>query len=142
MTTKRKFKTRFDFDQVKTVIEGDSKTKSEFQKDADINNILKKYNTTGQLPAMIAAEPSYGDFSEAPDYLEAMAIVIKAQDQFHALPADVRDRFGNDPSAFLQFASDPNNSDAMVRMGLATAKKIEPASPAPPQPEAKPKAEG
>lgn len=37
------------------------------------------------------------------DCFEALNTVIEAQEQFDALPAKVRERFGNDPEAMLEF---------------------------------------
>lgn len=97
-----------------------SLTKQQFKEDADINNILRKYETQGLLPELMAGEPQYGDFTEVPEYLEALNIVNTAQQQFAALPSEVRDRFGNDPARFLEFTSNPENSEELVKMGLAT----------------------
>lgn len=91
-------------------------------KDCDVNEILKRFEKTGQLPDMIQADPQYGDFSNAPDYHAAMDICVKAQEQFDALDAHVRKRFGNDPAMFLEFATDPANQEELIKMGLAKVK--------------------
>lgn len=99
-------------------------TKQSFKDECDINNIMKKYKNTGMLPEMIKTQPQYGDFSEVSDYMESMNIVLKAQEQFQNLSADVRNRFQNDPALFLDFANDPKNGEEMVKMGLATKKEM------------------
>lgn len=99
-------------------------TKQSFKDECDINNIMKKYKNTGMLPEMIKTQPQYGDFSEVSDYMESMNIVLKAQEQFQNLSADVRNRFQNDPAQFLDFANDPKNGEEMVKMGLATKKEV------------------
>jgi phage internal scaffolding protein len=101
-----------------------SLTQQQFKEESDINNILKKFENTGQLPEMIKAQPQYGDFSTVPDYQEAMHTISKAVEQFEALSSKIRDRFQNNPENFLAFATDPTNVDEMVSMGLAEAKKI------------------
>jgi phage internal scaffolding protein len=61
----------------------------------------------------------YGDFSSVPDYQEAMNTVIHAQDQFNALPANIRKEFDHDPEKMLAFCSDPTNLEKMRELGLA-----------------------
>ncbi|QXP08422.1 MAG: internal scaffolding protein [Arizlama microvirus] len=99
-------------------------TKQSDAKDCDINSIFKKYERSGQLPDMIVRDGRYGDFSEVPDYQDALNIVKTAEDQFKALDVDVRNRFGNDPAAFLAFATDPRNVDELGRMGLLKPEAI------------------
>lgn len=105
------------------IVCGKGRTKQSFRDDCDINNILKKYNKTGQLPGLIKTNPQYGDFSEVGTYQDALAVVLHAQSQFEGLPSAVRARFSNDPASFLAFATNPQNGEEMVRMGLATKKK-------------------
>lgn len=100
-----------------------SKVKQQFAEEMNINNIMRKYNRTGILPDLIKQNPVYADFSNVPDYQESLNRVILAQEQFMALPADVRKRFGNDPEQFLNFAQDPSHVEEMIEMGLATRKE-------------------
>lgn len=99
-------------------------TKQADAKDADINNILKRYERTGELPLMIAKEARYGDFSDPLDYQSALNLVKLAEEQFNALEAHIRNRFDNDPAKFLAFATDPKNLDEMVKLGLAVRKPL------------------
>lgn len=89
------------------------------KEECDINNIMKKFERTGQLPDMIKTNPKYGDFSEPLSYQEAQNIVIHANEQFAALSAKVRERFSNNPQKFLEFCHDPENAQEMVKLGLA-----------------------
>ncbi|AXH73339.1 MAG: internal scaffolding protein [Microviridae sp.] len=98
-------------------------TKQSFKEECDINSIVEKAQRTGQLPQMIAKDPMYGDFSGAMDYQSALNLVLKAESQFMGLEARVRDRFMNDPSAFLAFMEDPNNGPEIVKLGLAAPRK-------------------
>lgn len=100
-----------------------SMTKQNHKAECDIHNILKRFNETGQLPDMIRENPQYGDFSNVKDYQESLEIVIKAEEQFAALPAKVRDRFNNNPAMFLEFATNPENGRELVKLGLATENK-------------------
>jgi phage internal scaffolding protein len=94
-----------------------SLTKQSFRDECDINNILRKFNVTGELPAG-SVQPQYGDFSGITDYQSALNAVMAAQDSFLALPAKVRARFDNDPALFVDFASDEANRDEMKALGL------------------------
>lgn len=102
-----------------------SMAKQSFRDECDINNVLKKYNKTGQLPDLIKQNPQYGDFSEAPDYQDALNLVILAEQQFNALPAHARKRFNNDPAEFLAFVHNSDNAEEMVSLGLATKRPVD-----------------
>lgn len=97
-------------------------TKQSFKDECDVNNILKLYEQTGQLPDLIKQNAQYGDFSDVVGYQEALNTVMHAQEQFEALSSAVRERFNNDPAKFLAFMEDEKNVDEAVRMGLATAR--------------------
>ena len=94
-----------------------SRTQQNFKEECDINTILKRFNVTGQLPVS-PLQPEYGDFSGVTDYHSALNAVMAAQDAFNALPATVRNRFANDPAAFVDFCSDEANRDELRDMGL------------------------
>jgi len=94
-----------------------SLTKQSFRDECDINNILRKFNVTGQLP-IGSVQPQYGDFSGITDYQSALNAVMAAQDSFLELPAKIRAKFDNDPALFVEFASDEANRDEMKAMGL------------------------
>lgn len=95
------------------------KTKSEFKEECDLNVLMARYKKTGILPAGRNAMPQYFDASEVPDFHQAMQLVIDAEVAFMRLPASVRKQFGNDPTAFLEYATDPKNVDQMRKWGLA-----------------------
>ena len=119
------FRTRYEkFPRRRTAIEGISKTQQQFKEECDINNIMKKFAKTGELPHMMKTEPRYGEFADVPDYLEAMNTVAHANEQFAALSSQVRKRFGNDPQEFLAFATNGENAEEMIKMGLATRRPM------------------
>jgi len=94
-----------------------SRTQQSFRDECDINNILRQFNVTGELPVG-SVQPQYGDFSGITDYQSALNSVMAAQDSFLALPAKVRAKFDNDPAVFLDFVSDEANKDEMKALGL------------------------
>jgi phage internal scaffolding protein len=97
-----------------------TRTHQSFKDECDINGIVKKAQSTGVLPSLIKENPQYGDFSDPLDYQQSLNVIIRANEQFDALPSHVRARFANDPQNFLMFTADPKNLPEMVKMGLAT----------------------
>lgn len=104
-------------DLAKLVFTSPSRTKQSFRDECDINNILRQFNVTGQLPVG-SVQPQYGDFSGITDYQSALNAVMAAQDSFLELPAKVRAKFDNDPAVFLDFVSDEANKDELKALGL------------------------
>jgi len=104
-------------DLAKLVFTRSSRTKQSFRDECDINNILRQFNVTGELP-IGSVQPQYGDFSGITDYQSALNAVMAAQDSFLQLPAKVRAKFDNDPALFVEFASDEANRDEMKALGL------------------------
>ncbi|AXH78124.1 MAG: internal scaffolding protein [Microviridae sp.] len=87
--------------------------------DADINNIVRRFGLTGQLPQGIRA-PTFSDFSECVlDYQTALNAIKEAETSFLALPATVRERFSHDPQKLVEFCSDEANAAEMRSLGLA-----------------------
>ncbi|QXP08268.1 MAG: internal scaffolding protein [Arizlama microvirus] len=100
-------------------------TKQSDLKDSDINAIFKRFEKTGQLPNMIAKNPAYGDFTNVPDYQDALHIVMQSNDQFANLDVNLRNRFDNDPAKFLEFATDPKNVEELAKLGLLKPEIVE-----------------
>lgn len=92
-------------------------TRQEDKESCDINLIVKQYVTTGELPPVVA-NAQYGDFASGVDFREAQDIIVKAREQFDAMPSDIRDRFRNDPALFMDFVHDRNNVEECRKMGL------------------------
>lgn len=91
--------------------------KQEFKDECDINEVLRKFNVTGQLPSNVRL-PSYGDFTGIGDFQQALAAIEMARESFAAMPATVRRRFDNDPGSFVDFFSDPANLAEARSLGL------------------------
>jgi len=99
-------------------------TQQHYKDETDINNILRQFNITGQLP-QAALSPRYGDFTGIVDYQTALNAVIAAEDGFMTLPADLRAQFGNDPEQLINFLDNPDNKDQAIKLGLIDGKLIE-----------------
>ncbi len=85
--------------------------------ECDINTIMERFGQTGQLPQTPLA-PSYGDFSGVMDYHTAMNAIIAAEEQFDALPAQLRARFDNDPAKLIDFLEIDSNRQEAESLGL------------------------
>lgn len=116
---------------------GPSKAKQEFGVESDINVIMKRYITTGQLPMWVQnAQPVFADVSEIGDFADVLRRVTAAKEAFAQLPAHVRSRFQNQPEQLVEFLQDPGNRDEAVKLGLVPAppvvqpKAAEPVKPA------------
>ena len=88
-----------------------------FKEECDINTILQKFNITGLLPEQTLS-PLYGDFSGIGDYHTALNRVIAAQEEFDALPAQIRARFDNDPANLIEFLENSENRPEAEELGL------------------------
>jgi phage internal scaffolding protein len=98
-----------------------------YKDECDINTILQKFNITGLLPQS-PLSPRYGDFTGIGDYHTALNRVIAAQDEFEALPAQIRARFDNDPANLIEFLENSDNREEAEKLGLlekATAEVVE-----------------
>lgn len=101
-----------------TVPEGASLTQKHQAHDTDINVIVKRFGVTGMLPQRTEAL-NLEAFDDIFDYQTAMNAVVAADKAFELVPAEIRNRFGNDPQKFVEFASDPRNAEELVRLKLA-----------------------
>lgn len=94
-----------------------------FKDECDINTIVRRFGITGELPSDLNM-PQSGDFTGFPDFHSAMNMVVKAQEEFMRLPADMRDRFANDPGRLMAFLDDPNNREEAVKLGLVASSVV------------------
>lgn len=111
-------------------------TDQSFKEECDINTIMLRYQSTGEMPRIDERDPQWLDVTGM-DFQAHMDFILEANEMFAELPSAIRDRFGNDPAAFLDFTSDESNREEMARMGLLTPEATEAilyppvASPAP-----------
>ena len=95
-----------------------------FKEECDINTILQKFNITGLLPEQ-PISPRYGDFTGIGDYHTAMNRVLAVQDEFEALPAQIRARFENDPAQLIEFLDNSDNRPEAEQLGLVEKAAVE-----------------
>lgn len=116
-----------------------SRTKQHFKNETNINQIMARYRQTGLLPPGSRKAAQYGDFTGPESYLEAVAIIQQAQEQFDMLPSKARNAYQGDPSQLLyDVAAAPTNADTKRKLQELGILKGE--TPAPP-PADKPKDE-
>lgn len=73
------------------------------QKDeCDINVIMRRFGATGAVPAGVAGAV-YGDFSSILEFEDALELVERAQAGFMTLPAEIRQRFENNPANLVRY---------------------------------------
>lgn len=99
-------------------------TDQSFRDECDINTIMARYQSTGELPVLNGTQGQWLDVTEM-DFQTHMDFILDAQHLFDELPSSIRDRFGNDPGAFLGFASDESNRSELAKMGLLTPEATE-----------------
>ncbi len=109
---------------VPLICKGKGRTKQAMSAECDVNLIMKKYQKTGAISHFRNNSGEYG-FASGIDFHSAMNIIVKAQTMFSDLPSSIRNKFGNDPAAFLDFAQDPDNADAMAELGLIEAPEVD-----------------
>lgn len=117
MSTKLKIRKAYEYGHKSTVDTGPGLTEQAHKKECDMNYILKDYRKTGLIRHAKEYQGKYDDVS-VQDFQEAMFTVKNAQNMFNELPADIRQRFGNDPGAFLGFVQNPDNKTEMEKMGI------------------------
>lgn len=136
-----KFQTQYTTDRAWSLLFAtdnteESLTQQSDKDECDINVIMAKYGTTGQVPQVLE-QGIYGDFTEITDYRSALDMVRRADAAFHEVPAEIRKRFDNDPAKFVEFVQNPDNIEELEKLGLAiprTKSQTAPASTPPQEP--------
>lgn len=103
-----------------TVCREKSMTRQSDAEGADINQIMRRYEKTGVLP-LDTREAVFTDVSAIGSYRDALEVMQKAQEGFLALAPAIREQFFNDPVAFLDFASRPENRAELEKLGVLEA---------------------
>lgn len=88
-----------------------------FAEECDINEIVRRFGLTGQLPQNYSM-PVSGDFTGITDFQSAMEMVAKAREAFAELPGEMRARFENDPQRLMRFLEDEKNREEAIELGL------------------------
>ncbi|AXH77459.1 MAG: internal scaffolding protein [Microviridae sp.] len=85
--------------------------------EVDINKIVARIQKTGLFPER-RGEPFFGDVSDLGGLADAYRKVQESKELFMEFPADIREKFQNDPIKMISFLEDENNFDKAVEIGL------------------------
>lgn len=96
----------------------ESLAQQHFKDETDINRIVKQFVATGMVNASTRQALDPQTFYDVMDYQSALEAVRAADEVFMQLPAELRERFGNDASSFVDFALDPVNAAEIRALGL------------------------
>ena len=102
---------------VESINEEPTLTQQQFKEQCDINNIIKNYHQTGELP-LSKKVGQFLDVSNVQDYQTSLQTVFEAQQAFDALPSKIRSRFENDPNQLIAFIEDDANHEEALKLGL------------------------
>lgn len=108
--------------------DGVSMVQQHLKDEVDVNTIVRRFGITAEMP-FGATGGVYGDFTDVTDFESAKARILRAEEGFMKLPAEVRERFANDPGAIVRFAQDRSESEFLEAM------RWEPVAPSTPAPE-------
>lgn len=104
------------------------KTVQAAKDEVDINKIMQRIEK-GQMMDMLKDDGRFEDISEFEGLENAIIKVGKANEYFMDLPAEVRERFNNDPVDLIEFLQDEENRAEAEKLGLVNPKEAgEPAS--------------
>lgn len=92
-------------------------TEQNVKAQCDVNNIIKRYDRSGVLTHITNIEAKFGDMTGA-DFQAMQNQVATARSMFSSLPAEIRNRFDNEPSKLLEFMEHEENRDEAIKMGL------------------------
>jgi len=107
------------------IIEGEEIRVEQSHKDeVNINNIVKRAGGMELIAKVNALTQFEYDDVTGNDFQESMNAIIKARDTFDQVPSEIRKQFDNDPAKFMDFVHNPDNSDALIEMGLKKAPEV------------------
>lgn len=100
-----------------------SLTKQYFKDECDINNVIKRFTETGQIPVQNNLDPQYGD---APDFdlKTALDLVKNAHREFDELSPQNKQLFDNDSQNYLNFLQEYSESPEIFSEPLKSESDI------------------
>lgn len=119
-----KFRTKETAIRIKKEFLKPSKTEQHHKERCDVNKIVSKYVRTGIIDHIKDRSGIYGDISGVEDFRGCLQKVQNVTNHFMSLPAEIRDKFSNNPAKFLDYLKDPKNYDEIVELGLAVPRPI------------------
>ncbi len=118
--------------RVQVHFQNPSLTKQYFKDECDINNIVNKFQETGNIPLQNNMDPQYGDAPDL-DLKTALDLVHNLNAEFNDLNLDIQEKFGHDPKKYAQFLSNyeisPESFDSGLNQNSDTSVSKPPAEP-------------
>ncbi len=103
------------------IVYDDGRTKQCYKDECDIDKIMTRFNVTGTISHLAKHEGAYADFSDF-DFHEQTNMLTRGREIFDALPAELRQEFGQSPAKFFAYVNDPKNVDELRKKLPALAK--------------------
>lgn len=94
-----------------------SYTQAQFAAESDINEIVRRFGLTGELPENYRP-PMSGDFTNITTFEEMQNAIADARSRFMELPAEIREKFENDPGRLINFLDDEKNRAQALELGI------------------------
>lgn len=94
----------------------DGKTKQEFSKQCNINTIMSQA-MKGIMPNYRQDE-NYIDTTGLQSYQEALYQVREAERQFNLMPAELRNKFDNNPQRMIDWVNQEENKAEAIELGM------------------------
>jgi phage internal scaffolding protein len=111
-------KTDFEHKRVLKEFPLETLTEQQHKDTCDMHRIMGQQLKTGIIDHVARYKGQYGDYASSLDLHTAMNIISDAASMFETVPAQIRNKFGNDAGAFVDFMNDNRNYEAIAEMGL------------------------
>jgi len=110
-------------------LSGTSIVQQQFKDECDVNVIVRRFGVTGELPQGLEGG-MFGDFSGIEDFESAVARIDEIRGRFAALPAEVREKYRNDPTEMWRAARAMSDDELVKATTLEEPAKPEEKAPA------------
>lgn len=92
---------------------------------ADVNKIVAKYRRTGTITHLRNTQNGvYADLTQITNYQDCLNTIIRANESFMAMPAELRQKFDNDPSKLISYLQDEKNYEESMDLGLRVRRAV------------------
>lgn len=92
-------------DEVSVYTGDKSLVQQHFKDEVDVNTIVRRFGITAGMP-FGPDGGMYGDFTGIVDYESAVALIKDTESRFMRIPAELREKFNNNPGMLVRFAQD------------------------------------
>lgn len=110
--------------RIRTINKEPDMAQQQYKDSTDVNTIMKRYEQTGEITHLAAAQGRYAELGEPQDLMDAKMRVIRAEQAFMTLPAELRAKCNHDPSQFLKMLEDGSNDEQLIKLGVKKPKPV------------------